>query len=170
MATSFFFKAVAPDGKVRTGSLSGDTDKGVAAELRRQGLTPVYVGFEPKKQSLDLKLPAFGARRRRTLKHRPLRERRQLDGHRSVAEPGVLLQLHLDLDAHDAVVVLLEPSELLLHVLPEPVRDLAPAALDDDVHPYLRDSFRRTHPGDPRLPERRGVRPADLVFDPTTAC
>ena len=45
MATSYFFKAVTPDGKVRTGTLSGETDKGVAAELRRQGLTPVYVGF-----------------------------------------------------------------------------------------------------------------------------
>jgi general secretion pathway protein F len=61
---SFYFKAVASDGKMRTGTLSGETDKGVAKELRRQGLTPVYVGLEPKK-SFQLKLPSFVFGRRR---------------------------------------------------------------------------------------------------------
>ncbi len=61
---SFFFRAVASDGKLRTGTLSGENDKQVARELRRQGLIPVYVGLEPKK-SLELKLPTFGAGRRR---------------------------------------------------------------------------------------------------------
>ena len=42
--TTFFFRAVATDGKVRTGRLAGETDRFVARELRKQGLTPVYVG------------------------------------------------------------------------------------------------------------------------------
>ena len=62
--TTFFFRAIAPDGKVRTGSLTGETDKLVARELRRQGLTPVYVGVEQKK-NLVLKLPGTGGGRRR---------------------------------------------------------------------------------------------------------
>ncbi len=47
--TNFYFKAVAADGKLRTGTLHADDDKWVARELRKQGLTPVYVGLEPKK-------------------------------------------------------------------------------------------------------------------------
>lgn len=62
--TSFFFRAVTPDGKVRTGTLSGDTDKAVARELRNQGLIPVYVGVQPKK-SFEFKLPSFTRGRRR---------------------------------------------------------------------------------------------------------
>ena len=64
MAT-FFFRAVAADGKVRTGSLAGENDKTVARELRKQGLTPVYVGVAPKKQLVELKLPSFGGGKRR---------------------------------------------------------------------------------------------------------
>jgi general secretion pathway protein F len=64
MATTFFFKAVASDGKVRTGTLTADTDKLVARELRRQGLTPVYVGLEQKK-GFDLKMPVFGGSSRK---------------------------------------------------------------------------------------------------------
>jgi general secretion pathway protein F len=63
MAT-YFFRAVASDGKMRTGRLTGDTDKIVARELRKQGLTPVYVGVAPK-ESRELKLPAFASGRRR---------------------------------------------------------------------------------------------------------
>src|SRR5271165_3516443 len=62
--TSYYFKAVASDGKLRTGTLHAETDKWVAQELRRQGLTPVYVGLEPKK-SFEIKLPVFSGRRRR---------------------------------------------------------------------------------------------------------
>ena len=54
MAT-FFFRAVASDGKLRTGSLTGETDKVVARELRRQGLTPIYVGID-QKNPFELKL------------------------------------------------------------------------------------------------------------------
>ena len=64
MAT-FFFRAVAGDGKVRSGSLTGDNDKAVAGELRRQGLTPLYVGVTPKGSSLEFKLPTFVLGRRR---------------------------------------------------------------------------------------------------------
>jgi general secretion pathway protein F len=66
MAT-FFFRAVASDGKVRNGSLAGDDEKVVARELRKQGLIPVYVGSAPKGASLEFKLPAFGARKRRNV-------------------------------------------------------------------------------------------------------
>ena len=62
---AYFFKAVAPDGKLRTGSITGESDQVVARELRRQGLTPIYVGMAPKKSGFELKLPAFGGRRRR---------------------------------------------------------------------------------------------------------
>lgn len=63
--TSYYFKAVASDGKVRTGTVSAETEKWVAAELRRQGLTPVYVGAQPQKTSLSLQLPAFHRGKRR---------------------------------------------------------------------------------------------------------
>jgi type II secretory pathway component PulF len=57
VATAFHFRAVASDGKLRTGTLSAETDKSVAQELRRQGLIPVYVGREQKNR-FELKLPA----------------------------------------------------------------------------------------------------------------
>ena len=59
MASTYFFRAVASDGKVRTGSVTADTDKLVAQELKRQGLIPVYVGLEQKKQGFHLNIPAF---------------------------------------------------------------------------------------------------------------
>jgi len=62
--TNFFYRAIAPDGKVRTGSITADTDKLVARELRRQGLTPVYVGAGEKK-NLALKFPGTGGGKRR---------------------------------------------------------------------------------------------------------
>ena len=65
MATTFFFRAVASDGKVRTGSLTGDDDKVIARELRKQGLTPIYVGVAPKSGAFELKLPVFRPGRRR---------------------------------------------------------------------------------------------------------
>ena len=65
MATSYFFKAVGADGKVRTGSLTGENDRLIARELRKQGLTPVYVGVAPKSAGIEIKLPSFGGKRRR---------------------------------------------------------------------------------------------------------
>src|SRR5215475_13095161 len=65
MASTFFFRAVASDGKIRTGSLSGENEKLIVRELRKQGLTPVYVGVAPKGASLEIRLPAFGTGGRR---------------------------------------------------------------------------------------------------------
>ncbi len=62
---AFYFKAVAPDGKLRTGTLHGETDKTVARDLRSQGLTPLYVGVQPAARRFELKLPSFNAGRRR---------------------------------------------------------------------------------------------------------
>src|SRR5216684_65264 len=64
MATAYFFKAVAADGKLRTGTLSAETDKSVAQELRRQGLIPVYVGLE-QKSGLQVQLPTFNRGKRK---------------------------------------------------------------------------------------------------------
>jgi general secretion pathway protein F len=65
--THFHFRAVASDGQIRTGAIHAETERMVAFELRRQGLTPVYVGKEAKKP-LDIKLPGFsGARKRDVL-------------------------------------------------------------------------------------------------------
>jgi general secretion pathway protein F len=64
MAT-FFFRAVASDGKVRTGSLSGENEKTIARDLRKQGLTPIYVGVAPNSSGLEIKLPSFGGGKRR---------------------------------------------------------------------------------------------------------
>ncbi len=63
-ATAFHYRAVGVDGKLRTGTISAETTAVVARELRRQGLTPVYVGAEEKK-SLNINLPSFGGNRRR---------------------------------------------------------------------------------------------------------
>lgn len=62
--STFFFRAVASDGKVRSGSLTAETDRAVARELRKQGLTPIYVGAEQRK-AFQIKLPSFGNSRRR---------------------------------------------------------------------------------------------------------
>jgi general secretion pathway protein F len=65
VASTFFFRAVASDGKIRTGSLTGENEKLIARELRKQGLTPVYVGVAPKGSSIEIKLPSFGKSGRR---------------------------------------------------------------------------------------------------------
>src|SRR6185295_7200469 len=59
MATTFFFRAVAADGKPRTGAVTAETEKLVAQELRRQGLIPVYIGLEKASQGFELRLPVF---------------------------------------------------------------------------------------------------------------
>jgi len=60
MATTFFFRAVASDGKARTGKLTAENDKLVASELRRQGLIPVYIGLE-KSKGFQVQLPSMRA-------------------------------------------------------------------------------------------------------------
>ena len=59
MATAYSFRAVAADGKVRTGTISAENDRQVAGELKRQGLIPVYVGLEQQAPANALKLPSF---------------------------------------------------------------------------------------------------------------
>jgi general secretion pathway protein F len=44
--------------------LTGESDRGVARELRKQGLTPVYVGLEQKK-GLEFELPDIGGGRKK---------------------------------------------------------------------------------------------------------
>ena len=63
--STFFFRAVAADGRMRSGSLTGDNEKLVTRELRKQGLTPVYIGPTPKSTSFELKLPSLGRGRQR---------------------------------------------------------------------------------------------------------
>ena len=63
--STFFFRAVASDGRMRTGSLAGDNEKLIVRELRKQGLTPIYVGLRPKGSALDMKLPSFGRSKRK---------------------------------------------------------------------------------------------------------
>lgn len=63
--STFFFRAVASDGRMRTGSLAGDNEKLIVRELRKQGLTPIYVGIRPKGSALDIKLPSFGRSKRK---------------------------------------------------------------------------------------------------------
>lgn len=65
--TSFQFKAVTPDGKVRLGALPAENEKRAAAELRRQGLVPVYVGLEKQRTGFEFKLPEFGGGKRKAV-------------------------------------------------------------------------------------------------------
>jgi general secretion pathway protein F len=68
--TSFHFKAVASDGKTRTGTLVGESQKSIARELSRQGLVPVYVGSAQQSSGgagLELKIPGFGGGRRKDI-------------------------------------------------------------------------------------------------------
>ena len=67
MATAtFHYRAITADGKVRSGVITADDSKSVARQLVRQGLTPVYVGFEDKKSTgITIKLPSFASNRRK---------------------------------------------------------------------------------------------------------
>lgn len=65
MPAAYHFKAVAGDGKIRTGILHSDNEKAVARELRAQGLAPVYIGLQRQKRSLEWKLPVLARGKRR---------------------------------------------------------------------------------------------------------
>jgi general secretion pathway protein F len=67
MATTFHFKAVTSEGKVRMGSIAAETDRLVARELTRQGLTPVYIGLQEQKGGIEFKLPDLTGRKRRSV-------------------------------------------------------------------------------------------------------
>jgi general secretion pathway protein F len=64
MSTAFHFRAVASDGKLRTGTLTAETEKIAAQELKRQGLIPVFVGAE-EKRGFQISLPVFKTGHRR---------------------------------------------------------------------------------------------------------
>jgi general secretion pathway protein F len=63
-AATFHYRAVGADGKPRSGIITAESSSSVSRELRRQGLTPVYVGAHEKK-GFEIRLPSFGAGRRR---------------------------------------------------------------------------------------------------------
>ncbi len=63
MAATFTYRAVTPDGKLRTGTLPGESDRAVARELQRQGLTPLRVSAGESKLK-NLQLPQFGRGKR----------------------------------------------------------------------------------------------------------
>ena len=69
--------------------------------------------------------------------HRALGERRELDLGRAVVLARVLLELHLHLDPHDAVVVLLQTGELLRDMFAEPIGHLAVPSRDHNLHVNL---------------------------------
>ena len=60
--STFFYRALAPDGKVQTGTLASEDGRLAARELQRQGLTPVYVGTS-KPANWSFALPKWGGGR-----------------------------------------------------------------------------------------------------------
>jgi general secretion pathway protein F len=65
-AATFHYRAVAADGKLRTGVITAESTRLVARELMRQGLTPLYVGSGENKTT-GLRLPSFTSGRRDVL-------------------------------------------------------------------------------------------------------
>ncbi|NWF85195.1 MAG: type II secretion system F family protein [Bryobacteraceae bacterium] len=63
--TSYHFRAVASDGKVRTGAVPAEDEKRVAQELRKQGLVPLYIGLAPQTRAKEISLPKFNFGKRR---------------------------------------------------------------------------------------------------------
>jgi len=66
---TFHYRAVGADGKLRNGIITAENQRSVARELQRQGLTPIYVGSEEKKNKISLAMPeslsSFSAGRRK---------------------------------------------------------------------------------------------------------
>src|SRR5215469_10393679 len=62
---TFHYRAIAADGKLRTGVITAESPRSVTRELQRQGLTPVYVGADAGKKGVALSLPSFGSNKRR---------------------------------------------------------------------------------------------------------
>lgn len=67
-SATFHYRAIAPDGKVRSGVITAEDTRSVTRQLVRQGLTPVFVGSESQKAgALAIKLPALGGSRRKDI-------------------------------------------------------------------------------------------------------
>ena len=69
-----------------------------------------------------------------TTKPSAMRVARALEVHSLVVLSRVGLTVDLDVHPDDSVIVLLQLRQLLLHVLPEPVRDLAVTTGDHNFH------------------------------------
>ncbi len=63
-----YYRALAANGKVQTGTLSTDDDRAAARELHRLGLTPVFIGTA-KPAGYSFQMPQFGGRRSRDILH-----------------------------------------------------------------------------------------------------
>jgi general secretion pathway protein F len=59
----FHYKALAADGRTRLGTLTVDDDRAAARELRKQGLTPIFIGSE-KPGGFSLTIPGLGRKAR----------------------------------------------------------------------------------------------------------
>ncbi len=55
----FHYKALAADGRTRLGTLTVEDDRAAARELRKQGLTPIFISSE-KPGGFSLSIPGFG--------------------------------------------------------------------------------------------------------------
>jgi general secretion pathway protein F len=67
-SATFHYRAIAPDGKVRSGVITAEDTKSVTRQLVRQGLTPVFVGTENKSAGgFSFKLPTFSGNRRKDI-------------------------------------------------------------------------------------------------------
>ena len=62
------YRALTTNGKVQTGTLPTDDDQAAARELRRLGLTPVFIGTA-KPSGFSFQMPRFGGRRSRDVLH-----------------------------------------------------------------------------------------------------
>ena len=63
-----YYRALTTNGKVQTGTLPTDDDQAAARELRRLGLTPVFIGTA-KPSGFSFQMPRFGGRRSRDVLH-----------------------------------------------------------------------------------------------------
>ena len=63
-----YYRALATNGKIQTGTLSTEDDRAAARELRRLGLTPVFIGTA-KPSGFSFQMPRFGGRRSRDVLH-----------------------------------------------------------------------------------------------------
>ena len=63
-----YYRALATNGKIQTGNLSIDDDRAAARELRRLGLTPVFIGTA-KPSGFSFQMPRFTGRRSRDVLH-----------------------------------------------------------------------------------------------------
>jgi hypothetical protein len=125
------------------------------APLRRLAQSP----FELDEGEVEGRVPVVGGRLGPD--GGPTRLDRELDPFAPVGLPWVPLGRYLHIDPDCIVIELLELGQLRARVSAEALRDTGVPALEGDFH---------LDP--PTALDKAGVdtRPADLVFDPTSAC